>query len=159
MMEENKYGEEYNFPTGHYTPESWLDGQTSVPVSGTVNGYIYSINSEDTPVTVTLENERIYNMLFNNVERSGATYWLASRGVVAYSDYAGFGPGVVGEEGGVTFAITSAMFNSAGYEADVYVAVRPVVVLKSEVSTDEVYKIDDQEEEIWNIEFSGGGSS
>ena len=155
-MEENKYGEEYNFPTGHYTPESWLDNQTSVPVSGTVDGYTYAINAEEIPVTVTVENERIYNMLFNNVEwQTGASYWLASRGVVAGSDDAYFGPGMVYEVGGMTFAGTVSMFDSVGNERGDYAAVRPVVVLKSEVSTDEVYKIDDQEEEIWNI---GSGS-
>ena len=157
-MEENKYGEEYNFPTGHYTPESWLDNQTSVPVSGTVDGYYYSINSEEDPVTVTVDNERIYNMLFNNVGYgTGANYWLASRGVFAYSASAFFGPGMVFEVGGLPFAGTRNMFYSGGYESDVWAAVRPVVVLKSEVSTDEVYKIDDQEEEIWNISVSGGG--
>jgi len=157
-MEENKYGEEYNFPTGHYTPESWLDNQTSVPVSGTVDGYYYSINSEEDPVTVTVDSERILNMLFNNVEYgTGANYWLASRGVRAISDVAGFGPGMVYEADGMTIAGTYVMFYSVGREGDDYAAVRPVVVLKSEVSTDEVYKIDDQEEEIWNISVSGGG--
>ena len=129
-----------------------------MPVSGTVDGYYYSINSEETPVTVTVDNERIYNMLFNNVEwQTGASYWLASRGVYAYSDYAGFGPGMVSEGGGVTDAGTGDMFGSDGNEYGVCAAVRPVVVLKSEVSTDEVYKIDDQEEEIWNIGSGSGG--
>ena len=147
-----QYGEEYNFPTGQYTPESWLNNKTSVPVSGTVDGYMYAINAEELPVTVEVENERIYNMLFNNVEyQSGASYWLASRGVYAYSDYAGFGPGMVREVGGVTLAGTLGIFNSGGGEGDDRVAVRPVVVLKSEISTDEVYKIDDQEEEIWDL--------
>ena len=91
-------------------------------------------------------------MLFNNVEwQTGASYWLASRGVGAYSDGAYFGPGMVLEDGGMTIAATYYMFYSDGNENDGYAAVRPVVVLKSEVSTDEVYKIDDQEEEIWNI--------
>ena len=129
-----------------------------MPVSGTVDGYYYSINSEETPVTVTVDNERIYNMLFNNVEwQTGASYWLASRGVRAYSDFAAFGPGWVNEVGGMTIAGTGYMFNSDGYEDDDCAAVRPVVVLKSEVSTDEVYKIDDQQEEIWNISGSGSG--
>ena len=97
-------------------------------------------------------------MLFNNVEwQTGASYWLASRGVRANSDYAVFGPGVVNEGGGVTGAGTGSMFDSDGTERDGYAAVRPVVVLKSEVSTDEVYKIDDQEEEIWNIGSGSGG--
>ena len=122
-----------------------------MPVSGTVDGYYYSINSEETPVTVTVDNERIYNMLFNNVEwQTGASYWLASRGVSADSGNAHFGPGMVGEGDGLASAGTRTMFDSDGYEYDGCTAVRPVVVLKSEVSTDEVYKIDDQKEEQWN---------
>ena len=145
------YGEEYNFPTGHYTPESWLDGERSVPVNGTVDGYSYVINAEEIPFSVTVENERIYNMLFNNVEwQTGASYWLASRGVGADSYLAYFGPGMVGEDGGMTRAGPYGMFSSYGDEDDLCAAVRPVVVLKSEVSTDEVYKIDDQKEEQWN---------
>ena len=93
-------------------------------------------------------------MLFNNVEYgTGATYWLASRGVHAYSDHAGFGPGLVREGDGVTFAGTNSMFYSYGYEHGGWAAVRPVVVLKSEVSTDEVYKIDDQTEETWSYDI------
>ena len=154
MMEENKYGEEYNFPTGHYTPESWLNNKTSVPVSGTVDGYMYAINAEELPVTVEVENERIYNMLFNNVEyQSGAAYWLASRGVIAISSYAYFGPGMVGEVDGLTHAGTLNVFDSRGRERGGWAAVRPVVVLKSEVSTDEVYKIDDQTEETWSYDI------
>ena len=152
-----QYGEEYNFPTGHYTPESWLDGEQSVPVSGTVDGYYYAIISEEeeSPVPVTVDNERIFNMLFNNVEgQTGASYWLASRGVYADdSNYARFGLNMVNEIEGVTNAGTSGMFYSDGREGGGRAAVRPVVVLKSEVSTDEVYKIDDQTEEIWNIEL------
>ena len=100
-------------------------------------------------------------MLFNNVEwQTGASYWLASRGVRANSGRADFGPGLVSEGDGMTIAGPYVMFNSDGYEFDDCAAVRPVVVLKSEVSTDEVYKIDDQEEEIWNIgSGSGGGPS
>ena len=97
-------------------------------------------------------------MLFNNVEwQTGASYWLASRGVFADSVNAAFGPGMVDEYGGMTRAGTVNVFGSGSGERDDYAAVRPVVVLKSEVSTDEVYKIDDQEEEIWNISVSGGG--
>ena len=97
-------------------------------------------------------------MLFNNVEwQTGASYWLASRGVYANSVSANFGPGLVNEVDGMTFAGANYMFTSDGGEYDDYAAVRPVVVLKSEVSTDEVYKIDDQEEEIWNIGSGSGG--
>ena len=99
-------------------------------------------------------------MLFNNVKsQSGASYWLASRGVRANSGIALFGPGLVFEADGMAGANINVLFDSVGHENDGGAAVRPVVVLKSEVSTDEVYKIDDQKDEIWNISVSWGGVS
>lgn len=140
-----QYGDAYNF-TDQYTPESWLNGKTKTTVSGTVDGYYYAINSEDEEVTATatVSDPRLYDMLFKNVEYpNGAQYWLASRGVTEDSSYAYFGPGVVAARGGVTFAGTYSMFHSGGYEYDVnFAAVRPVVILNSDVTTDEVYKID-----------------
>ena len=75
--------------------------------------------------------------------------WLASRGVCARSvdDFAGFGPGVVNAEGGMTGAgISGNAFNSRGYENDLsgFAAVRPVVILKSEITKSDIPIIEDQ---------------
>ena len=74
---------------------------------------------------------------------------LASRGVNANPDNAGFGPGVVSTVGGITTAGTNGMFYSGGRENEDWVAVRPVVVLESDVTVDDVEPIADQQDEIW----------
>ena len=147
-----QYGDSYSF-SNHYTPQSWINGETTT-VSGTVDGYLYSINSKissDMP-SVTVANTRAYEMLFNNVEYpTGKCYWLASRGVYAGSSYAGFGPGDVYSVDGVPIAFSGgSMFGSVGGEAESFGAVRPVVILKSEVTEDKVPKIDDKTETTWN---------
>lgn len=149
-----QYGEQYSFDN-QYTPESWLNGKTRTTVSGTVDGYAFIINppSESGINSVKLEDERLYSLLFDNVEYgSGRAYWLASRGVSTESDdYAYFGPGVVGTEDGLTIAGAGyLMFYSYGDEYDFGFAVRPVVVLKSNVTEDSIHKIDDQVETDWN---------
>ena len=153
-----QYGETYNFEN-HYTPESWLDGKKTTTVTGTVDGYAFIINppSEMGITSVTLEDERTYNLLFDNVEYGntmGKPYWLASHGVCTVSGgCAYFGPGVVDAVGGMTLAGTgSHMFYSNGYEDGLGFAVRPVVILKSNVTEDSIHKIDDQTEEEWNYE-------
>ena len=114
-----QYGEAYSF-TNHYTPESWLNGKQQTTVSGNVDGYYYAINSQEEGMpTAKVTDQRQYDMLFKNVEYpSGAQYWLASRGVLAYSDYAFFGPGVVSTGDGFTFAGIRAMFYSVVGESD-----------------------------------------
>ena len=152
-----QYGEIYNFEN-HYTPESWLDGKRTTTVTGTVDGYGFIINppSEMGITSVTLEDERTYNLLFDNVEYGSTIwkpYWLASRGVYAHLvGIARFGPGVVYAEGGMTVAGTGVvyLFGSDGDELNHGLAVRPVVVLKSNVTEDSIHKIDDQTEEEWN---------
>lgn len=149
-----QYGEQYSFDN-QYTPESWLNGKTRTTVSGTVDGYAFIINppSESGINSVKLEDERLYSLLFDNVEYgSGRAYWLASRGVGTGSDdCACFGPGVVDTEDGMTFAEAGgSMFYSGGDENGNGFAVRPVVVLKSNVTEDSIHKIDDQVETDWN---------
>ena len=105
-----------------------------------------------------VQNERAYNMLFNNISvPKEAQYWLASRGVYAHSGYASFGPGMVGTEGGVTLAGTYDLFLSRGNEVVGWAGVRPVVSLKSNITENEVPKIADKTEETWD--FSGGSGN
>ena len=151
-----EYGEEYELEG--YTPESWLNGKEWTTVGGngaTVDGYAYTINSQMNSGApyVQLDDERAYNMLFNNTEYpGGAQYWLASRGVMARSSDAIFGTGVVYTGSGFTFAGTNDVFYSYGAKGGNWAAVRPVVILNSEVTTDEVYKIEDpaEGEPEWN---------
>ena len=91
-------------------------------------------------------------MLFKDVEldtntglATGKPYWLASRAVSAGSRIANFGPGVVVSGVGFTFAgFGDDLFYSTGKEFGRGLAVRPVVILKSDVMATDVDKIADQ---------------
>lgn len=148
-----QYGETYSF-TDQYTPESWLNNKTKTTVSGTVDGYYYAVNAPSeagVPASASVSDTTAYNLLFNNVEYgSGACYWLASRGVLAISVGARFGPGAVITGGGVTAAGTGAVFYSSGDELDGSFAVRPVVVLGSDVTESDIQVIEAQTETTWN---------
>ncbi len=148
-----QYGESYSF-NGQYTPQSWLNNQTKTTVSGEVDGYYYSINDTEDP-TVKVNNKTLSDMLFDNVEYTetgviGAIYWLASRGVYADSDNAGFGIGSVDTDEGITGAGTYYMFDSHSGHGYCYgCAVRPVVILKSDLTAKDLQKTDSIEEERW----------
>ena len=95
--------------------------------------------------------QRVYDMLFVDTTESAnyaKSYWLASPGVDAYSDYAGFGPGAVYY--GAAYSGGSNLFDSGGVWYASGYAVHPVVVLKSNVSVKQVQKIDDQTESKWS---------
>ena len=150
------YGTEYNFDK-HYTPELWLqigkkkDETKAITVKGTSTAYAYTINNAEEP-TVKITNTRVHDMLFKDVEldtntglATGKPYWLASRAVDADSSYAYFGPGVVFSGDGSTVAgIGGYLFYSTGLEYVVGLAVRPVVILRSDVMATDVAKIADQ---------------
>ena len=156
-------GTEYNFPD-HYTPSSWL----KTLVSGKSEGYYYTVNSkvgEGAP-SVTV-NDRIFKMLFENTDytsptKGGRRYWLASRSVGSRSGYAYFCLGTAYTVGGVSRAGSYDMFISVGHEEYDGFAVRPVVSLKSSVTSTQVQKITDKTEDTWNVgqgnSESGGGS-
>ena len=162
-------GEEYNFPD-HYTPSSWLNGKKTTSVKGEVDGYYYSVNSKvaDDAPSVTV-NDRIFKMLFENTEfdfnkptTGGRRYWLASRSVCSGSVGAYFCVGAAGTNVGVSNAGSYGMFYSYGSENYNGFAVRPVVSLKSSVTSTQVQKITDKTEDTWNVgqggSESGGGS-
>ena len=162
-------GEEYNFPD-NYTPSSWLNGKTTTSVKGEVDGYYYSVNSKvaDDAPSVTV-NDRIFKMLFENTElefkkltTGGRRYWLASRSVYSVSDIAYFCLGAAITRDGVSRAGSSIMFGSGGVDYCRGYAVRPVVSLKSSVTSTQVQKITDKTEDTWNVgqdsSESGGGS-
>ena len=77
------------------------------------------------------------------------SYWLASSGVFAHSSFAYFGPGFV--HYGLVFSDDNLFTSSGGSYAHGF-AVRPVVILKSNVTVDDVHKISDQTEQEWNTE-------
>ena len=145
-------GQTYTYTASDYTPESYIDGKKNATAGETVTGtaYWYDITSmKDKKVEggdVTLGS-----LLFDKItddDNYAKAYWLASPGVVADSSLACFGPGRVDDyagTGGNDFA-------SLGYWLAFRRAVRPVVSLKSDVTTAQVKKSANQgiTEDAWS---------
>lgn len=153
-----QYKEPYGPFENQYTPESYLNGKTKTTVKDNVSAYAFFIGNEAGQVSVN--NERLKEMLFDNVELGkGKAYWVAGRGAYARVGDVGafFGPDAVCENGGIVLAgIGLITFNSYGSEDDNGLAVRPVVSLKSEISEEQVPKIEDKVEEEWNYNGNSG---
>ena len=155
VKEAKQYGETYTFEKG-YTPELWLQiGKKAdvtkeiKPFSNKITAYAYVVNcAEEIIPQVKMTNTRVNDMLFKDVDKK--VYWLASCAVDADSSGAKFGPGAVAREAyGVTyigFGNTSFASNGKGneYWGSSYFAVRPVVILKSDVMAETMPKIADQ---------------
>ena len=97
-------------------------------------------------------SQKAYNMLFagtTNEENNAKSYWLASPGVHAGSSSTDFGPGIV-IVGFVRSGGYYGLFVSDGGWRAVGFAVRPVVVLKSNINVNQLQVIADQTEEVWS---------
>ena len=136
-------GNQYTYKETDYTPESYINNKTHA-TAGTqtdpATAYYYqwgNLTIEDTLKTI----------LFNGTTRDAnfaKSYWLASPAVLANSGSADFGPGLV--LNGIVNADDS-LFGSDGYwNADSF-GVRPVVYLESNITVEDLHKIDGQEED------------
>ena len=99
-----------------------------------LNGYFYAIDSTvDAPTGVPQVSSEISAtakaMIFGN-SKTNYGYWLASRGVDADSDCAGFGPGRVNYGGAYS---CGSLFDSYGYTYYSNFGLRPLVSLTSEI--------------------------
>ena len=118
----------------YFTP-SCPEGTTDSSVLGNipVDGYSYVVDStveapEGIPVLSDSTTNATKNLIFG--DSNNYLYWLASRGVSAYSRYAGFGPGavVVGDA-----SSCSGLFFSDGYSGRDEFPLRAVVSLRSDI--------------------------
>lgn len=154
-------GQTYTYTASDYTPESYIDGKKNAtagePVTAT--GYYYDITS----MTGTkIGNTTLGSLLFDKTSDGNyaKAYWLASPGVVVGSSGAGFGPGFVGDVAGAGFG---SFFSNGNWLAGGN-AVRPVVSLKSDVTTAQVKKSANQgiTEDAWSgyfAQWSANGSA
>ena len=121
----------------YFTP-SYPEGTTDASVLGNipVDGYYYYLsddgtylvndaNASDTSHTITTATK---NLIFGKLKTYH--YWLASRGVIAYSFCAGFGPGAV--DGGFAYSCDG-LFGSGGDSDILEVPLRAVVSLRSDI--------------------------
>lgn len=154
-------GNSYTYKSSDYTPESYINGKSKATAGQTVTatGYYYDITS----MTGTkIGNTTLGSLLFNKTTDDGnyaKAYWLASPGVVANSGIAFFGPGLVD----VYAATGYDCFDSSGRWRAHRCGVRPIITLKSNITTAEVKKLDNQNvtEDTWigySASWSANGS-
>ena len=148
----------YTYQSDDYSPESAVQNPPQNAIAGTnVNAntyllmYDYDIYQE---LGINI-SQNAYNMLFigtTNEENNAKSYWLASPGVLADSYIANYSPGFVASKvmylGGYGLFFSNGHWNVYGF------AVRPVVVLKSNINVNQLQVIETQTEEVWST--SGG---
>ena len=143
-------GNQYTYKETDYTPESYINSKANA-TAGTqtdpATAYCYQWGN----LTI---NDTLKTILFNGTTSDAnyaKSYWLASPAVFAYSDFACFGPGivyvgVVGADGD--------FFGSDGLWVAFSFGVRPVVYLESNITVEDLHKIDGQEED-WSAYSNG----
>ena len=141
------FGTTQSYTDQYASPEDYL-ARTKSSFSKTFNAYYYEGNNS---LLKTATNTRAYETIFFK-KQIKKWNWLASRSVCSDSGRACFGVGRVFDGHARMY---SGMFYSYGDEYYDGFAVRPVVFLKSDVTTDTIPKITDQEEQDWSG-FSGG---
>ena len=151
-------GETTSYPSYTYTAEDYTPEGAATLTHATAGEkvtadawmFMYTTDGETRADYVP---ERVYDMLFAGTTESSnysKSYWLASPGVFADSDIAGFGPGAV-IRGGASSG-SGYLFNSSGGWTAIGFAVRPVVVLKSSVTVDQLEVVADKTEATWTTE-------
>ena len=142
-------GNTYTYKSSDYTPESYINGKSKATAGQTVpaTGYYYDITSMAGTV---IGNTTLGNLLFDKTTSSdnyAKAYWLASPGVFANSRDAYFGPGgvAVGAGPGGRFFYSNGRWNAYRF------GVRPIITLKSNITMEEVKKLDNQNvtEDTW----------
>ena len=136
-------GNQYTYKETDYTPESYINSKANA-TAGTqtdpATAYYYQWGN----LTI---NDTLKTILFNGTTRDAnfaKSYWLASPAVGAYSDYADFGPG--GVDNGYVGAGGIVFYSGGDWYADSF-GVRPVVYLESNITVEDLHKIDGQEED------------
>ena len=143
-------GNQYTYKETDYTPESYINSKTHA-TAGTKTDPATAYRYQWGNLTI---NDTLKTILFNGTTSDAnyaKSYWLASPAVYAYSDGANFGPGVVYV--GNVFA-DFYLFDSYGYWYAFSFGVRPVVYLESNITVEDLHKIDGQEED-WSAYSNG----
>ena len=137
-------GNQYPYKETDYTPESYINSKANA-TAGTqtdpATAYYYQWGN----LTI---NDTLKTILFNGTTSDAnfaKSYWLASPAVLADSDRAYFGPG--GVCGGDVYAGNYFFFDSGGGWGACSFGVRPVVYLESNITVEDLHKIDGQEED------------
>lgn len=150
------FGQTYTYRLGDYAPENYLKEKypskyTSLvakKANDTVDGTAFMFSYEDP--SVVDPSSKLYDILFKGTTSSknnAKSYWLASSGVaVDGSSYCYFGPGAV--SGGCA-GTGCGVFDSVGGSHELWLAVRPVVYLRSDVTVKDLTITESGTEETW----------
>ena len=139
------FGTTQSYTDQYASPEDYPGTKSNF--SKTSNAYSYKGNNS---LLKTATNTRAYETIFFK-KQTKKWNWLASRSVFVNSDYASF---CVGRVSVGNAYLDRSVFDSNGDERERCNAVRPIVYLKSDVTTDIIPKIADQEGQDWSG-FSG----
>ena len=140
-------GNQYPYKETDYTPESYINSKTHA-TAGTKTDPATAYKYQWGDLTI---NDTLKTILFNGTTSDAnfaKSYWLASPAVLAGSGVAYFGPGYVGD-GGV--GAGGYLFGSGGRWFAGSFGVRPVVYLESNITVEDLHKIDGQEED-WSAD-------
>ncbi len=152
----------YTYTAEDYTPEGAATlTHATAGTKANGDGYMIEYNYDGyQELGLDIIDRRTYDMLFKDTtEEEGYSkpYWLASPGVDAYSGFANFGLGAVvngrAGSGGASIFRSSGRWGSGGF------AVRPVVVLKSNVTVDQVKVVSDKTEATWSTSYGNNYGS
>ena len=135
-------GESYTLKQGIDYNIDGIISRTPVSEDTVVEGTAYMF-----PYASTHINDRVKDMLFAGTEsdtKYSKSYWLASPGVKVDSYFAYWGPGTVAY--GFASCGDHALCFSDGTEYELGLAVRPVVSLKSNISQNQLQRLEDQTE-------------
>lgn len=150
------FGQTYTYRVGDYAPENYLKEKypskyqslTAKKANDTVDGTAFMFSYEDP--SVVDPSSKLYDILFKGTtegENYAKSYWLASSGVLLDgSSFCYFGPGAVT---GGTAGTGSGMFISDGFSGAVWLAVRPVVYLRSDVTVKDLTITESGTEQEW----------
>lgn len=150
------FGQTYTYRLGDYAPENYLKEKypskyTSLvakKANDTVDGTAFMFSYEDP--SVVDPSSKLYDILFKGTtssENNAKSYWLASSGVgIVGSSYCYFGPGAVHVGGAGTGCV---LFASDGFSDELWLAVRPVVYLRSDVTVKDLTITESGTEETW----------
>ena len=145
VNELGNFGTTQSYTDQYASPEDYPGTKSNF--SKTSNAYSYKGNNS---LLKTATNTRAYETIFFK-KQTKKWNWLASRSVNVDSGCAYF---CVGYVYGGNANMDCRVFYSDGHGNEVFNAVRPIVYLKSDVTTDIIPKIADQEEQDWS-RFSG----
>ena len=143
-------GNQYPYKETDYTPESYINSKANA-TAGTKTDPATAYGYQWGNLTI---NDTLKTILFNGTTSDAnfaKSYWLASPAVGAVSGYAYFGPGFVG--GGGVYAGGDLFGSRGNWRANSF-GVRPVVYLESNITVEDLHKIDGQEED-WSAYSNG----